>query len=152
MVYLPIELGQGRPEVRTPLRHDVFAPVEHFRVEHATAILGGRTPSGRAGCRRRCDHAGYWALVPTWVSEADATLCAMRFRLYPSAAQKVLLAEQCGHARYVWNLGLEQPLMWRAWKGATPGLGGPAPQITAAPRAGARGGCGGRSGHTQGLR
>jgi len=31
----------------------------------------------------------------------------MRFRLYPSAAQEVLLAEQCAHARYVWNLALE---------------------------------------------
>ena len=40
MVYLPIELGQGRPEVRADLRHDLFAPVEHLRVEHATAIFG----------------------------------------------------------------------------------------------------------------
>ena len=56
----------------------------------------------------------------------------MRFRLYPSAAQKVLLAEQCGHARFVWNLGLEQHLMWRRWKGPTPGLGAQAAQLTEA--------------------
>ena len=64
------------------------------------------------------------------MSEATATLRAMRFRLYPSAAQKVLLAEQCGHARYVWNLGLEQPLMWRRWKGPTPGFNAQAAQLT----------------------
>jgi putative transposase len=45
----------------------------------------------------------------------------MRFRLYPMPAQEVLLREQCGHARYVWNLGLEQRLMWARWKGPTPG-------------------------------
>jgi Helix-turn-helix domain len=59
----------------------------------------------------------------------------MRFRLRPSAAQEVLLAEQCGHARYVWNLGLEQPLMWRRWKGPTPGLNAQAAQLTEARRA-----------------
>jgi putative transposase len=56
----------------------------------------------------------------------------MRFRLYPSAAQKVLLLEQCGHARYVWNLGLEQRLMWRRWQGPTPGFNAQAAQLTAA--------------------
>ena len=56
----------------------------------------------------------------------------MRFRLYPTAAQKVLLLEQCGHARYVWNLGLEQRLMWARWKGPTPGLNAQAAQLTAA--------------------
>ena len=41
MVFGWVELGQGRPEVRTHLRHDVFAQVEHLRVEHATAVLDG---------------------------------------------------------------------------------------------------------------
>jgi hypothetical protein len=40
MVYVPVELGQGRPEVRAQLGHDMFAPVEHLRVEHATPVLG----------------------------------------------------------------------------------------------------------------
>jgi len=56
----------------------------------------------------------------------------MRFRLYPSAAQKVLLLGQCGHARYVWNLGLEQRLMWARWKGPTPGFNAQSAQLTAA--------------------
>ncbi len=41
MVLLPVELGQGRPEVRAHLRDDLFAPVEYLRVEHAAAIVGG---------------------------------------------------------------------------------------------------------------
>ena len=56
----------------------------------------------------------------------------MRFRLYPSAAQNVLLLVQCAHARYVWNLGLEQRLMWARWKGPTPGFNAQAAQLTAA--------------------
>lgn len=55
-----------------------------------------------------------------------------RFRLYPNPAQVVLLLEQCGHARYVWNLGLEQRLMWRRWQGPTPGFNGQAAQLTEA--------------------
>src|SRR5664280_423002 len=56
----------------------------------------------------------------------------MRFRLYPNAAQKVLLLVQCAHARYVWNLGLEQPLMWRRWRGPTPGFNAQCAQLTSA--------------------
>ena len=63
-----VELGKGRPEVCTHLRHDVFAQVEHLGGEHATAVRGderqvdmvivdgGATaPVGvwfRQGCRR----------------------------------------------------------------------------------------------------
>jgi transposase len=65
----------------------------------------------------------------------DGYVRCMRFRLYPSAAQRVLLLGQCGHARYVWNLGLEQRLMWVRWKGPTPGFNAQAAQLTEARRA-----------------
>src|SRR5450755_2663162 len=55
-----------------------------------------------------------------------------RFRLYPTSAQEVLLLQQCAHARYVWNLGLEQRSMWRRWQGPTPGYNGQAAQLTQA--------------------
>ncbi|TDW76691.1 transposase [Kribbella pratensis] len=45
-----------------------------------------------------------------------------RFRLYPTRSQHALLLEQCGHARYVWNLALEQWSMWSSDKGPTPGF------------------------------
>ncbi|HEY9336363.1 MAG TPA: helix-turn-helix domain-containing protein [Kribbella sp.] len=44
-----------------------------------------------------------------------------RYRLAPTSAQASGLLEHCRHARYVWNLGLEQRLMWRPDLPATPG-------------------------------
>ncbi|MEV6266328.1 transposase [Kribbella sp. NPDC051936] len=44
-----------------------------------------------------------------------------RFRLYPTPAQQTGLLQQCRHARYVWNLALEQWSMWSRDKGPTPG-------------------------------
>ena len=76
----------------------------------------------------------------------------MRFRLYPSAAQKVLLLEQCAHARYVWNLGLEQRLMWARWKGPTPGFNAQAAQLTAARAAEPWLACGSQTIQQQALR
>jgi transposase len=76
----------------------------------------------------------------------------MKFRLYPSAAQKALLLEQCGHARYVWNLGLEQPLMWRRWKEPTPGFNAQAAQLTEARRAEPWLACGSHTVQQQALR
>ncbi|MFG1923818.1 RNA-guided endonuclease InsQ/TnpB family protein [Cryptosporangium sp. NPDC048952] len=58
-----------------------------------------------------------------------------RFRLYPTSGQEALLAEHCRHARFVWNLGLEQRLMWRRERGPTPGYHGQAAQLTEARRA-----------------
>jgi transposase len=52
--------------------------------------------------------------------------------MYPSAAQEVLLLEACGQARFVWNLGLEQRLMWARWKGPTPGYNAQSAQLTQA--------------------
>ena len=42
-----------------------------------------------------------------------------RFRLLPTAEQAAALAEHCRHARYVWNLAVEQQQHWR------PGLKAP---------------------------
>jgi hypothetical protein len=36
-----------------------------------------------------------------------------RYRLYPTVAQEVVLRGHCGHARFVYNLGLEQRSWWR---------------------------------------
>ena len=55
-----------------------------------------------------------------------------RFRLYPAPAQQAALLEQCGHARYVWNLALEQWSMWTRDKGPTPGYVEQARQLTEA--------------------
>ncbi|GAA1554980.1 RNA-guided endonuclease TnpB family protein [Kribbella sancticallisti] len=55
-----------------------------------------------------------------------------RFRMYPSHPQRSALLEQCGHARSVWNLAVEQWSMWTRDKTATPGYVEQAKQLTEA--------------------
>jgi putative transposase len=46
---------------------------------------------------------------------------AFRYRLYPSPAAEEVLRRHCGHARFVWNLALEQANAWRPGRQAGPG-------------------------------
>ncbi|MGZ0153009.1 RNA-guided endonuclease InsQ/TnpB family protein [Kribbella sp. WER1] len=55
-----------------------------------------------------------------------------RYRLAPAPAQLSGLLEHCRHARYVWNLGLEQRLMWRPGRPATPRYVAQSAQLTEA--------------------
>ncbi|MBU8820726.1 transposase [Mycolicibacterium goodii] len=54
-----------------------------------------------------------------------------RFRLLPTAQQAVVLAEHCRHARYVWNLAVEQQRHWQPGRRA-PGYNEQCAQLTAA--------------------
>lgn len=56
----------------------------------------------------------------------------MRFRLYPTAEQEVGLLEHASHARLVWNLALEQRLMYRPTFGPTPNYAAQSRQLTEA--------------------
>ena len=40
-------------------------------------------------------------------------IMSSRFRMYPTAAQEAVLRAHCGHARFVYNLGLEQRSWWQ---------------------------------------
>src|SRR5260370_2415073 len=44
-----------------------------------------------------------------------------RYRLYPTPAQQAVLRDHCGHARYVWNLAVEQHAHWRPGRPSAPG-------------------------------
>src|SRR5215469_16261873 len=44
-----------------------------------------------------------------------------RYRLYPTPSQEAVLREHCAHARYVWNLVVEQHGRWRPGRAAAPG-------------------------------
>ncbi|MFI6678934.1 RNA-guided endonuclease InsQ/TnpB family protein [Kribbella sp. NPDC050470] len=55
-----------------------------------------------------------------------------RYRLCPTPAQEGALLEQCRHARYIWNLALEQWSMWTPGTGPTPGYVEQARQLTEA--------------------
>jgi len=44
-----------------------------------------------------------------------------RYRLYPVPAQEAVLREHCTHARYVWNLAVEQHSHWHPGRVKAPG-------------------------------
>jgi putative transposase len=43
-----------------------------------------------------------------------------QYRLLPTPAQEAILRNHCGHARYVWNLAVEQHSHWRPGKKSAP--------------------------------
>ncbi|MGN9783936.1 RNA-guided endonuclease InsQ/TnpB family protein [Nonomuraea sp. ZG12] len=55
-----------------------------------------------------------------------------RYRLQPSPAQEVALLEHCGHARFVWNLAVEQHAHWRPGRKSAPGFAEQCRQLTQA--------------------
>jgi putative transposase len=55
-----------------------------------------------------------------------------RYRLYPTPAQQAVLRDHCGHARYVWNLAVEQHAHWRPGRARAPGYLEQCRQLTAA--------------------
>ena len=44
-----------------------------------------------------------------------------RYRLLPSSEQEVVLRDHCSHARFVWNLAVEQKSHWRPGRKSSPG-------------------------------
>ncbi|MGO9103461.1 MAG: helix-turn-helix domain-containing protein [Mycobacterium sp.] len=52
-----------------------------------------------------------------------------RFRLLPTSDQQVVLFEHCRHARFVWNLAVEQQQFWQPGRRA-PGYNEQAAQLT----------------------
>jgi len=52
--------------------------------------------------------------------------------MYPTPAQRDALLEQCRHARYIWNLAVEQWSMWTRDKGPSPGYVKQCRQLTEA--------------------
>ncbi|HWS93366.1 MAG TPA: helix-turn-helix domain-containing protein [Mycobacterium sp.] len=54
-----------------------------------------------------------------------------RFRLLPSLEQAAALVEHCHHARFVWNLAVEQQRHWQPGRQA-PGYNDQYAQLTAA--------------------
>jgi putative transposase len=55
-----------------------------------------------------------------------------RYRLLPTPAQEAVLRDHCGHARYVWNLAVEQHAHWRPGRVSAPGYLQQCRQLTAA--------------------
>ncbi|MGH3215364.1 MAG: helix-turn-helix domain-containing protein [Trebonia sp.] len=55
-----------------------------------------------------------------------------RYRMSPTPQQESILAEHCAHARYVWNLAVEQHSHWRPGRNSAPGYLEQCRQLTAA--------------------
>ena len=55
-----------------------------------------------------------------------------RYRLLPTPAQEAVLRDHCGHARYVWNLAVEQHAHWHPGRTGAPGYLEQCRQLTAA--------------------
>ena len=55
-----------------------------------------------------------------------------RYRLAPTPEQEAVLFGHCAHARFVWNLGMEQRLEYRPGRGPTPGFAEQSRQLTEA--------------------
>jgi len=57
-----------------------------------------------------------------------------RYRLLPSPAQERVLRGHCAHARFVWNLAVEQQSWWRPGRSSAPGWVEQCRQLSAARR------------------
>lgn len=55
-----------------------------------------------------------------------------RYRLYPSEEQERMLLVHCAHARFVWNLAVEQQSWWRPGRMSAPAYLEQCRQLTAA--------------------
>ncbi len=55
-----------------------------------------------------------------------------RYRLLPTPAQEAVLRDHCGHARFTWNLAVEQHAHWRPGRAGAPGYLEQCRQLTAA--------------------
>ncbi len=55
-----------------------------------------------------------------------------RYRLCPTVEQAAVVEDHCGHARYVWNLAVEQQSWWNPRRGPPPGYHEQSRQLTEA--------------------
>ena len=68
-------------------------------------------------------------------SRWGTVVLSMRFRLYPTPKLELLLVEHCAHARFIWNLALEQANYYQPQWGATPSYVAQSRQLTEARKA-----------------
>ncbi|WP_406835531.1 RNA-guided endonuclease InsQ/TnpB family protein [Streptomyces sp. AHU1] len=75
-----------------------------------------------------------------------------RFRMYPTGEQAGVMLDHCAHARYVWNLAVEQHAHWYRGRRAAPGFAEQCRQLTEARRENAWLGAGNADVQQQALR
>jgi len=75
-------------------------------------------------------HGTILASVPMWSYHGTMS----RFRIYPTCEQAEQMLLHCVHARYVWNLAVEQHSNWRKGRKPAPGFAEQCRQLTEARR------------------
>ncbi|HET9970571.1 MAG TPA: transposase [Streptosporangiaceae bacterium] len=70
--------------------------------------------------------------LPQNVSASRYCVRMSRYRLIPSPAHEAVLRDHCAHARYVWNLAVEQYSHWHPGRKGAPGYPEQCRQLTAA--------------------
>ena len=70
--------------------------------------------------------------VARFVGAGDYGAGMSRFRMNPEPGQERVLLEHCAHARFVWNLAVEQQGMYTPRKGPVPGFAEQCRQLTEA--------------------
>src|SRR5690606_27581403 len=83
----------------------------------------------RAG--RKAGTARHFCL-PVLSVAVGSLIGVSRYRLQPSPAQEQALLEHCGHARFVWNLAVEQHAHWKPGRERAPGFAEQCRQLTEA--------------------
>src|SRR5690606_21276577 len=86
-------------------------------------------PSFRAG--RKAETVGHVCLLVLSVA-VGSLIGVSRYRLQPSPAQEQALLEHCRHARFVWNLAVEQHAHWKPGRKSAPGFAEQCRQLTEA--------------------
>src|SRR5215472_15004643 len=71
-------------------------------------------------------------IIPTVLTIFRYHVRMSRYRLSPSPAQEEVLRGHCAHARFVWNLAVEQQSWWRPGRTSAPGWAEHCRQLTQA--------------------
>ena len=119
VVVFAVTLGEDRAEVAADLAEHVREVADHFPGQHAPPVF---RHEDQVDMQRGNNVSATPVIVvsahrPTWY----CVRVAIRNRLYPDAGQGELFAVHCGHARFVWNLAVEQQAWWRPGRGNAPG-------------------------------
>ena len=114
MVGFAVELDQLGTQHVADLAEGGLAVVQHGVVEDPTPVLGHED---QVGVEQRERVAGSSVVRLRLRQECRSSRIALvgvsiRQRLYPDTVQVSGLVEHCHHARFVFNIGLEQRAMW----------------------------------------
>src|ERR1035441_7771657 len=110
-----------------------FRAASSIRV--TSMLLSERRSAAAIAASFACTSSGTRALIcfmpPVW----GYTEGMSKYRLYPGPEQQIALLEHCMHARFMWNLAVEQHEQWKPGRKSAPGFAEQCRQLTEARQA-----------------